>query len=68
MSESGHPEYPQHKYVFTRGPDRRHSNHVAPPPFITDEGLVMIDRRSHLDRRSSWIRDFHIDIAHWNGH
>jgi hypothetical protein len=68
MSENGHPDYPQHKYSFPRGPDRRHSNQIAPPPFITDEGLVMIDRRSHLDRRSSWIRDFFIDFGHWQGH
>lgn len=67
MSEKAHPDYPQHKYSFPRGADRRSSRHVAPPPFITNEGLVMIDRRSHIDRRSSWIRDFSIDVGHWDG-
>lgn len=30
--------------------DRRNNRHL-PPPYLTDEGFVLIDRRASLDRR-----------------
>jgi hypothetical protein len=34
---------------------------MSPPPYRTAEGIVLLDRRSYIDRRSSWIRDFSIE-------
>ncbi len=48
-------------FVLKRGSDRRSSNHISSPPYVTGEGLVLVDRRSHLERRSCWIRGFTID-------
>lgn len=33
-----------------RGPDRRQAHHPG-PPWLTDEGIVMEERRSNQDRR-----------------
>ena len=51
-----------------RGIDRRSRSQISPPPFSTVEGLVEVDRRSHLDRRSSWIRDFFISLGEEGTH
>lgn len=41
-----------------RRTDRRHPQRLQPPPYRTAEGTVDSDRRSYLDRRSAWIRDY----------
>lgn len=41
--------------------DRRVSKLIAPPPYETSEGLVAIDRRSQIDRRANWIREFSLN-------
>ena len=41
--------------------DRRFCTQLAPPPYSTAEGMVHEDRRSYLDRRSTWIKDFFMD-------
>jgi hypothetical protein len=46
-----------------RGKDRRSRTSVEPPPFMTRNGLVMVERRSPFDRRSSWVREFSLDIG-----
>jgi hypothetical protein len=38
--------------------DRRVSKLIAPPPYETREGMVTFDRRSQIDRRANWIREF----------
>lgn len=48
--------------VPKRGTDRRSGRNVSAPPYSTRDGLVMEDRRSHLERRSCWVRSFAIDI------
>ncbi len=45
-----------------RGRDRRTRNGVEPPPFMTREGLVEVERRSPFDRRANWLREFAIDL------
>ena len=45
-----------------RGWDRRTRNGVEPPPFMTREGLVEVERRSPFDRRATWLREFAIDL------
>lgn len=59
-------EPPSERLTLTRGSDRRHNVRALVPPYITGEGLVLVDRRSNLDRRAGWVRDFSIDFAHWN--
>ncbi|MBL8449340.1 MAG: hypothetical protein JNM32_05380 [Dechloromonas sp.] len=49
--------------VPKRGADRRSGKNVSAPPYSTREGLVMEDRRSHIERRSCWVRSFGIDIG-----
>lgn len=44
-----------------RGPDRRVSTRISPPPYRTSEGAVLVDRRSQIDRRATWIREFSLD-------
>lgn len=51
--------------ILHRGDDRRRNEHLGSPPFLTSEGMVLVDRRSHIERRSCWIRHFHLDV---NGH
>ena len=38
--------------------DRRAVCIISPPPYRTTDGEVDVDRRSCIDRRSNWIRDF----------
>lgn len=42
--------------------DRRCPQRLQPPPFRTAEGVIHVDRRSYLDRRSAWILDYQITI------
>jgi len=41
-----------------RDKDRRVIKLIAPPPYETSDGLVAVDRRSQIDRRANWIREF----------
>ncbi len=50
-----------------RGPDRRASKRLSPPPYRTADGLVAADRRSPVDRRACWIRDFILDDRNGDG-
>jgi hypothetical protein len=34
---------------------------LQPPPYLTADGPIEADRRSYLDRRSAWIRDYVIN-------
>ena len=45
-----------------RGKDRRTRTGIEPPPFMTREGLVEVERRSPFDRRATWMREFFSDI------
>lgn len=49
--------------ILHRGDDRRHSEELVTPPYLTDEGMVLVDRRSHIERRSCWIRQFRLDVS-----
>lgn len=44
-----------------RASDRRESQQPCSPPYLTGDGLVLVDRRSHLERRSCWIRALALD-------
>jgi hypothetical protein len=39
--------------------ERRRPQSLQPPPYRTADGVIELDRRSYLDRRSAWIRDYH---------
>lgn len=39
------------KIVVPRSRDDRRINDVRPPPYISSEGLVLVDRREIADRR-----------------
>ena len=54
MSDAAHQQ---------RRADRRVCKYVAPPPYETREGQVMNDRRSAIDRRASWIREFSLETS-----
>jgi hypothetical protein len=41
------------KLKFKRGPSRRQNQNRGEPPYITEEGLVLVDRRSEKDRRGN---------------
>lgn len=41
-----------------RRQDRRVCKLIAPPPYNAREGIVTSDRRSQIDRRANWIREF----------
>ncbi|MFZ2973480.1 MAG: hypothetical protein WA049_12640 [Ferribacterium limneticum] len=43
--------------------DRRVCTRIAPPPYETRDGRVMTDRRSAIDRRASWIREFSLETS-----
>lgn len=45
-----------------RRADRRLCTQIAPPPYETRHGRVLKDRRSAIDRRASWIREFSLDV------
>lgn len=42
---------------LARGADRRAAERLGEPPYITEEGLVLVDRRSYLDRRQEGFRE-----------
>jgi hypothetical protein len=44
-----------------RGPERRASKLMTPPPYETYNGIVTVDRRSAVDRRATWIREFSLE-------
>ncbi len=44
-----------------RGADRRCNTLVSSPPFYTREGKILSERRSPIDRRANWIREFSLD-------
>ena len=46
-----------------RHADRRVSTYIGPPPYETRDGRVLTDRRSALDRRASWIREFSLETS-----
>lgn len=46
-----------------RGADRRVSTHISPPPYETRDGVVLTDRRSAIDRRASWIREYSLETS-----
>ncbi len=52
------PERSARRAFRPRSTDRRASNLLSPPPYQTACGLVLQDRRSPIDRRASWIKDF----------
>jgi len=54
------PSLPIHR---TRGADRRRNTVVSLPPFYGCEGKILAERRSPMDRRANWIREFSIDAA-----
>ena len=63
MNQEQQPESSAAAGRHARHGDRRVRNLIAPPPFSTRDGQVATDRRSHLDRRAAWIRNFFIDQA-----
>lgn len=58
MTQQGSTGNPPLRAYRPRRLDRRCRQRLQPPPYLTAEGMVDIDRRSHLDRRSAWIRDY----------
>lgn len=46
-----------------RRAERRVCTQVAPPPYETRDGRVMNDRRSAIDRRASWIREYSLETS-----
>jgi hypothetical protein len=46
-----------------RRAERRVCTHIAPPPYETRNGKVLTDRRSAIDRRASWIREFSLETS-----
>lgn len=46
-----------------RGADRRSNTLVSLPPFYSREGKILEERRSPIDRRANWIREFSLDSA-----
>ena len=46
-----------------RAGDRRASKQIQPPPYCTAEGTVAVDRRSHVDRRAAWVREFSLELG-----
>jgi len=58
MTQQGSTGNPPPRAYRPRRPDRRCGQCLQPPPYLTAEGVVEIDRRSHLDRRSAWIRGY----------
>ena len=47
----------------TRGADRRCNKVLSLPPFYSRDGQIPVERRSPLDRRANWIREFFLDAA-----
>ena len=46
-----------------RSGDRRACKQIQPPPYATAEGVVTVDRRSHVDRRAAWVREFSLELG-----
>lgn len=61
MTQSDSEDHVERSKMPSRGIERRCRKQISPPPYQTREGTVQSDRRSHMDRRSSWIRDFFIE-------
>lgn len=61
MTQKDTPDHSARWVRPPRGTERRLRTRIAPPPYPTSEGLVLLDRRSYIDRRSTWIRDYSID-------
>ncbi len=56
-----HPSHHRTSSDFQpRGADRRRHNVLSPPPYHAAEGLVLVDRRSPVDRRATWIKPFRL--------
>ena len=47
-----------------RGTERRVRSEMTPPPFAAAEGLVAEDRRTHVDRRAAWLREYTLKLDH----
>jgi len=45
-----------------RGAERRVRSEMAPAPFSAAEGLVADDRRTHVDRRAAWLREYTLKL------
>ena len=58
-----HESNPQRPDYRERGCDRRSRTGIEPPPFMTRNGLVTVERRSPFDRRACWVREFSLDIG-----
>jgi hypothetical protein len=61
MTQNGSPESAATRAFRPRTGERRQRRRLLPAPYRTEQGLVAADRRTYLDRRSAWIRDFSID-------
>lgn len=46
-----------------RRTDRRLSTGITSPPYDTRDGMVLSDRRSPIDRRATWIREFSLEAV-----
>ncbi|MBU3698010.1 hypothetical protein [Dechloromonas sp.] len=47
-----------------RRAERRVCNEMTPPPFAAAEGQVAEDRRTHVDRRAAWLREYTLKLEH----
>ena len=47
-----------------RGTERRVRSEMTPPPFAAAEGQVDEDRRTHVDRRAAWLREYTLKLEH----
>lgn len=52
------PDESNLKPLKPRGEERRVRSEIAPPPFAAAEGEVPVDRRTHVDRRAAWLREY----------
>ncbi|HMT81765.1 MAG TPA: hypothetical protein PKD66_15455 [Azonexus sp.] len=59
--EDSNQDKPRSLPQRTRGADRRCNTLVSSPPFYTREGKILSERRSPIDRRANWIREFSLD-------
>lgn len=53
---------------LARGNERRLCTKVFPPPYMTEQGVILVDRRSYLDRRSNWIRSYSFECESFEIH
>ena len=61
MTSDHHTPAEKPDLVLHRGDDRRRAENLATPPYLTNEGMVLVDRRSYLERRACWIRHFRLE-------